>query len=174
MNKQTFFDTEDSLNEDDISKFERKYNLNLPIEYRKHLLSFNGGYCEPSCFYFKDRNIAYRLLSAFQPLTSTSHIHYFFAIKANCVYDLEEEIQTFKINNKRMPNRMLPIACDDGGNLICISCNGKDKGYVYFWDHEREEKYKEIEDDDDDVRNLHFIAKSFTLFLSSLFELKDE
>jgi len=35
--------------------------------------------------------------------------------------------------HKRIPMRFFTIAYDDGGNLICISVSGNDRGKVYFW-----------------------------------------
>jgi hypothetical protein len=174
MKNVEFSETLQNLREEEVNDIENKYHLQLPLEYKTHILRFNGGCCVPSAFNYIDRSIAYRLITLIKPFFSSSRINYFYSIGRNDIYDLEEALATYKLENKRLPKRILPIAEDPFGNVICISCNGKDKGYVYFWDHEREEKYQEIEDDDEDVRNLHFIAKSFTLFLSSLFELKDE
>ena len=39
----------------------------------------------------------------------------------------------------RMPPNLLPIGSDPGGNQVCISLSGDDRGFVYFWDHEHKE-----------------------------------
>jgi hypothetical protein len=33
-----------------------------------------------------------------------------------------------------LPDRLLPIACDSGGNLFCLSCSGQDAGHVIYVD----------------------------------------
>jgi hypothetical protein len=84
-------------------------------------------------------------------------------------YDnLKSSIITFKIEEKRLPSHIIPIAHDPFGNAICLSCGEKDYGYVYFWDHENEVDY--TQSTDDDYNNLYFIAKSFTEFLDGLYE----
>jgi SMI1-KNR4 cell-wall len=60
---------------------------------------------------------------------------------------------------------LIPIAEDDGGNLICISCSDNDKGKIYFWNHEEE-------NEDDLTANLYFVSNSFNEFIDSLVELE--
>ncbi len=76
-----------------------------------------------------------------------------------------------KFDEKRMANHILPIACDALGNLICISCSGKDLGAIYFWDHENEVDYSVS--DDSDYSNLFHIADNLESFLNSLTETLD-
>lgn len=74
-----------------------------------------------------------------------------------------------KMLKGRIPKRLIPFADGPFGNLYVISVRGKDKGSVYYWDHELE--YDEEQDDcrlDDYFGNLTKLANSFTEFVSSL------
>jgi hypothetical protein len=70
------------------------------------------------------------------------------------------------LDEKRLPNHLLPIAHDPLGNLICISCSKEDFGYIYFWDHENAVDY--ANSTDADYSNLYIIAKSFKEFIAGL------
>ena len=70
------------------------------------------------------------------------------------------------VDQVRMPEELVPIAHDPGGNQICIAVAGPKTGAVYFWDHEEEA-------DDDETPgydNVYLIANSFNEFLNSLTE----
>lgn len=151
----TFSQTETQLTVSQIEKVEKKVGLDFPAEYRNHLLKHNGGQCEPNEFDFLENGKA-----------TSSVIDWFLAIYDGEYDNLEDYINTYKIEQKRMPSRILPIAHDPGENLICISCEGVDVGRVYFWDHENEVDYS-VSDDDDDL-NMSLIANSFAEFLGRL------
>ena len=61
----------------------------------------------------------------------------------------------------RIPENLFPIACEDGGSLICLSLSGSDKGAVYYWDY-----YGETQPPSYD--NVYQIAGTFQGFLDSL------
>jgi SMI1-KNR4 cell-wall len=64
----------------------------------------------------------------------------------------------------RVPADLLPVAHAEGGNLVCLSLGGRDRGAVYFWDHE-----EEAEEGASPTReNLYRIAESFHDFAASL------
>jgi SMI1-KNR4 cell-wall len=129
--------------------------LIFPKEYRDHLLTHNGGRCTLKYFHFKG-----------QLKDSFSSIDWFLAICDGKHDNLLRYFYIFKIQRKRLPFRLIPIAHDPGGNLICISCDGVDNGFIYFWDHENEVDYQVA--DDSDFSNLYLIAKSFNEFLDGL------
>jgi len=156
-----FLEVEKSLTENQILAFEQSVNFRLPKEYSEHLLKFNGGRCEPNVCYFYQRNwLGFRRLDA-------TDVRYFFAIYDGEFDNLALKFEVYKIQVKRLQERILPFAGDSMGNLFCISCRGIDEGYIYFWDHEREVKHKSG-NDDDDFRNLNIVAKSFNEFLLNL------
>src|SRR5436853_6401190 len=47
--------------------------------------------------------------------------------------------KTYEVYRGRMPDSVISFADDPGGNAYCIAISGKDRGKVYFWDHEQEE-----------------------------------
>jgi hypothetical protein len=154
----TFSKTEPKINSSNIVELEEYVGLTFPIEYKKHLLQYNGGKCSPNIFAFMENG-----------KQNNSILNWFFAI-SNCEYNnLKEYINTLKIDEKRLPSHILPIADDPGGNLICISCGNNDFGHIYFWDHEKEVDYSV--EDDSNYSNLYLISKSFNQFID---ELKEE
>lgn len=146
---------EHQLNSTQIEELEKYVGLNFPYEYKEHLLKNNGGRCSPNVFQFNENG----------KLTE-SCIDWFLAVYDGEYDNLKDYIETYKIQEKRLPQQMLPIAHDSGGNLICVSCDSEDKGFIYFWDHEGEVNYDITTDKD--YSNLYFIAKSFNEFIDGL------
>lgn len=151
-----FAETEVKIDAFQIEEIEKLIGLKFPVPYKNHLLSHNGGQCIPNSFdFYEDGRM------------SQSSIDWFLAIYDGEFDNLSEYIKTYKLDEKRMPSHMIPIAHDPGGNLICISCGNSDYGFIYFWDHEKETDY--ADSDDEDYSNLHFIANSFHEFLEKLY-----
>jgi hypothetical protein len=74
-----------------------------------------------------------------------------------------------------MPDTMIPIADDGGGNQICLGIKGKERGKVYYWDHHNEwdeqdylEDYGEPMPPEVKFQNVYLIAKSFEDFIQRL------
>lgn len=86
-----FFDTEDTISMSSIEAIEKKYTLNFPLEYKEHLLKYNGGRCEPNIFSFEENGHK-----------TESRVNWFLAIYAGQYDNLEEYIKTYKIENKRL------------------------------------------------------------------------
>lgn len=151
-----FNQTESALSLAQIEEVERFVGLNFPAEYKAHLLKYNGGRCSPNAFKFNECG-----------KISESCVDWFLAIHEGDYDSLTKEIEMVKIEEKRMPSHILPIAHDPGGNLICISCGISDYGKIYFWDHENEVNYETS--NDDDYSNLFLISETLDEFLNSLF-----
>ena len=151
----TFSQTEASLSLSQIEEIEKFVELDFPKEYKDHLLKHNGGQCVPNVFSFREKG-----------KIADSCIDWFLAIYGGEYDNLKREIEMVKIQQKRMPTHILPIAHDPGGNLICISCNSIDNGYIYFWDHEKEVDYNTS--NDSDYSNLYLIANGFNDFINGL------
>lgn len=154
----TFAETEASITLSEIEEIERLVDLKFSEEYKIHLLQFNGGRCSPNIFNFNENG-----------RITESCVDWFLAIHNGKYDNLTNYIYTYKIDEKRLPKQIVPIAHDPGGNLICISCGKKDYSCIYFWDHENEVDYKKS--NDNDYSNLYFIARSFFEFIN---ELKEE
>lgn len=156
----TFFETNDSISNSDISELESYVGLEFPSDYKDYLLKYNGGRCSPDVFSFIEND-----------KETNSSVDWFYGIHDDGSYSLKSNIDIFKIEEKRMPKHILPIAQDPFGNQICISCGSGDYGKVYFWDHENEVDY--FLNDDNDYTNLYYIADGFSKFLDSLISFED-
>jgi hypothetical protein len=137
----------------ELDAFEVRTKIKLPSEYRNWLLKYNGGSPRPRGFVFDERG-----------KRSEANISWFYAIYGadyeGNVTRLEDEIQTFKIKETRVPIDLIPIASASLGNQICLGYQASNLGKVYFWDHERE--------CDGAYDNCYLIANSFNEFIASL------
>ena len=60
-------------------------------------------------------------------------VHFFFGIDGPIEsYSLD---WVYEVASGRIPDNLFPIACDDGGDLLCLSLYGDDAGSVVFWDY---------------------------------------
>jgi hypothetical protein len=109
---------------EDIKTFCQNKQIIFPDEYVKFLSETNGGTPEKTLFQWID--IEERICDG--------HIKKFIPLKY-CIYDSGYYFKTYK---SRLPKGMFPIADDWFGNLICICLSEKDKGKVFFWNHEFE------------------------------------
>jgi hypothetical protein len=141
----------------ELDDLERYAKLPFPEAYRQHVLRYNGGRCEPNVFHFTE-----------QGQRTSSAVDWFLPTRREGWGSLGDYIETYKIDAKRLPTALLPIAHDPGGNLICLCCAGEKVGRVYFWDHESEVDY--TAEADSVQTNLYPIADSLSLFLASLAE----
>jgi cell wall assembly regulator SMI1 len=150
-----FSETGKKITNKQIIKIEKKIGCSFPVEYKNFLLTFNGGECEPCGYTFMENSVE-----------SEGEIRSFFAIGGiDGDYDLAENISDYVIDEQRMPSLYFPIAEDDGGNLICISCNSSDYGNIYCWDHENECDKEGINNYKD---NMYLISLSFDEFIGKL------
>lgn len=141
------------LSEEGLNAVELKFGIMLPAQYRKFILIHNGGFPTPSKFEFigsKGRK-------------ENSTVHYFLSIYDGRYSNFEYHYQDFKIQSRRVPDELVPIAYDSFGNLVCIAVKGEHTGAVYFWDHENEAP-GEIPWS----KNVHLIQPTFEKFLESL------
>lgn len=141
------------ISEEDLVAFEKLVDAELPEVYRTFLEKYNGGYVTP--FYF-------RYIGPYSQ-ESLGGVNYFFGIAdENERFSLQRNLKLAKGN---LPERILPISNNGGGDLICISVSGLDIGKIYFWLHEWSPENEE---------NLFLIADDFDSFLKSLFEYEED
>ena len=149
------FKSELTIGETEIIKIQELLNLTFPESYKNFLLKNNGGKCNPKVFSFFENN-----------RKTESYIEWFLAIYSGKFHNLKKYLLNYKLEEKRMPTHIFPIAHDPGGNLICISCSGVDIGSIYFWNHELEVDYSQV--DDSDYLNLYLIDENFQFSLNKL------
>ena len=141
--------------EEDVAEFEKQLKTSLPADYRQFLLTHNGGMPEASVF-----RINYEL--------GEGIVNDFFGLHDGPNYASLRWHQ--EISRGRMPDILLPIGGDPGGNLICISLGTEDKGAIYFWEHE----FEGDEGEEPIFDNVYRIADSFSQFLNELTPEPDE
>jgi hypothetical protein len=140
--------------EDEVERIEQALaGGRLPEDYRRFLLTHNGGSPEPAGFVLAGPPGPYQ----------DSEVQWFLGI-GDPDYDLEDWFATYRGPEARMPAELLPIAVDPGGNVICLAVAGERRGAVFFWDHEEES-------DPPGWSNVHPIADSFDAFLEGLRDL---
>jgi hypothetical protein len=139
-----------------IAMVEEALRIRLPAQYKQFLLEHNGGRPKLCAFNCRDKTGPY----------SDSVVNWFLAIHDGKYNNFEWFFRTFKVADARLPETLVPIAIDPGGNLICISVSGPDEGAVYFWDHELEPS--PADRSTVGYPNVHLIADSFDEFLVNL------
>ncbi len=142
------------INEQNLNEVERQLGIELPDDYRNFLLSHNGGSPKLNIFPIAGDIIGNRGM-----------LNRFLCIQEGDDDDMRVYVQTYQ---DRVPLNLLPIAYDPGGNLICLSVDGLDKGKVYFWTHEEECE----EGESPSYNNIYFVANSFNDLINSLTDLE--
>lgn len=125
-----------------INEFESQIGEILPKQYRHFLEVHNGGQPWPNCVD----------ISRFPE--SPTDIQVFFGIGRNAESsDLSWNAKTF---DDLVRNKVLPVACDSGGNLFCIILRGEAEGSIVYSDRSRS-----------DMR-LYEVARDFSQFLRAI------
>ncbi len=141
------------LAEEDVAELERLIGRRLPDDYRAFLLANNGGMPVPDAF----------PIHGF-PEEDEGEIQVFFGIGREVESsDLSWNVNTFK---ERVPPNLLPIACNSGGDLICLSVSGDDVGAGLFWDSTDER-------DAPGYENVYKISDTFKGFVESICDPED-
>ncbi|MCG7586875.1 SMI1/KNR4 family protein [Photobacterium sp. OFAV2-7] len=144
------------VSEGEIGILEGFLGSNFPKDYRCFMLEHNGGTPFPDMFKIPtegNRGNSF-LVDSFYPIHSKRSTH-------NLIWYLKEY-------SDRIPNELMAIGQDPGGNQICIAISGKNYGSIYFWDHELE-----CDGEPPSYVNVYFISSSFTEFLGCLSEFDE-
>jgi hypothetical protein len=144
--------TKEKIVEDDLYKLQMKYNFKFPSFIREHYLLYNGGYPEKSLFVGGD-NQEYV-------------VDYFIPIKNDHGRNLFEVLYLL-IDEKIIPNWLIPFADEPGGNLFCFNISEKDNGAIYYYNHE-------FEYGDNPENHIVYLAESLPNFINALVEYEDE
>lgn len=107
-----------------VKQFEEEYRVEFDSEYCKFLIKYNGG-DTPDTIIKKGK--------------FSSDVRLFYGINA------KEKLNKWNIEDWKK-SECIPIAEDTFGNLFCIDITNKDKGSVYFCDHEKGYKKEKIAD----------------------------
>ena len=109
-----------------VRQFERELGYNFPTDYGEFLSSYG---CQTPDGY------AYFQYVDPDPRGTRGILNVFFGIDPGSEYDVTANLEQYQ---GRIPNHLLPIADDPGGNIVCLCVQGANRGAVYFWDHNDE------------------------------------
>lgn len=141
------------LSPEDIRRIESLTGISIPDEYRAFLLKHNGGRPIPNTFPIEGlENNPFGDIQVFFGIDDP--------VESCNVY------WNYEVHKGRIPSNLLPIACDDGGDLICVSLFGEDAGALLFWDRHTEPRQPSYE-------NVYRIAASFSEFIDGIRELPE-
>jgi cell wall assembly regulator SMI1 len=107
----------DSVTQQDISEFEKSFEVRLPKDYKDFLLETNGGRPEKSFFPFEDDGFG---------------IGWFYNLK-NGKYTLEFTLELLWIAEQTIPRNLIPIARGHGADFYCICLDTANYGQIYVW-----------------------------------------
>ena len=144
---------------DEVKQIENEIGSTLPSDYVNFLIHFGGLFLSTASasFYRSDDVI------------DTIGVETIYGFLPDNVDDIISNYHTYQ---SRMPNELIPIACDAGAGEICLSVSGDNKGAVYYWDRYLEEDPEEGEEVG--YSNLFLIARTFDEFINSLEVYDDE
>ena len=133
-----------------IADLESRIGTPLPDQYRQFLLENNGGRPAPD------------IVDVDGIPGASTDLQVFFGISR----DIESSNIDWNIDARsdQVDRRLLPIACDSGGNIFFVSLTGSDRDSVYyhfFWGPGGDGE-------------LHLVATSFASFLEKIRPLEDE
>ena len=149
MNKISLQQTHGPLEESFLGALEQMLGFKLPDNYRDFLKCNNGGRPQG------------RLVFHFFEEADGSVLDNFYGIHPNHDLNLLKKIQYI---GDRIPSDCFPIANDVFGNLILIVVKGRQRGKIYFWDHEMESE----EGQEPTYENMTLVANSFEDFINGL------
>ncbi len=136
------------MEENAVLVLEGFLGVKLPEDYRRYLLEDSNKRPEKNVFLI--------------PGQGDDAINKFFSLTSKN----KEETIPYQLNQykNRMPEEMLPIGNDAGGNIIALSTKGKKRGGIFFWDHDREAD----QEPQPYYENLILISDNFSSFLEQL------
>jgi hypothetical protein len=136
------------LSESEISNFEKDLGMALPEQYRQFLGEFNGGIPTPDIVDVDGL-----------PGTSTD-VQVFFGIRRS----VESSCLDWNLASlaERLDPGLLPIACDSGGSVFCLSLRESDYGAVLYCD------LQSVFADFDADPDLYPVASGFEEFLNRI------
>jgi SMI1 / KNR4 family (SUKH-1) len=164
------------MSQSDLMNLEQRLQVRLPNIYRWFLLNYGG-------IGFR-HHISFRPISPLPEHLSVSgigDIDFLYGPESDArdEYSLMEMLRCY---SDRMPENLIPIGGEIGGNQICLGIRGPEAGKIYYWDHHNEwdeEDYLEQGlpvPPDMKFQNVHLIADSFEDFIARLYiaEAADE
>ena len=143
MDELFFINSAEPIKPEDVTNLQQKYSLSFSKDYIELILRYNGG--RPSRTLYESDNESL-IFSELFPIKNAS-------------YTIENAILKFKIDDKIIPDYLIPIGADPADNLICLSQDAKNYGSIYVWVH-------------DSGKSLRYISSSLHEVLNNLKEFE--
>lgn len=136
-----------NITRSDIAKVEKIFQIKFPSEYIGIVLEHDGGYPKPNRF---NVNGAEEIFNNLLSFNEDDYIN---------IVDTYEDVED------RLIKRIIPIAEDPFGNLICFDYSKDDRPVVVFWEHEKAFNNKE--------NALTFVCNTFSELMDMLYESEE-
>lgn len=137
--------------DEQFAAIEAQIGASLPEDYRAFLTTTNGGRVWPEAFRYAGSS-------------KGSLLDVIFSLGVGgAVRDLANEARTW---SDRVPRDLLPIARDQGGNLVCLGVRGPRTGRIFMWSRQLAPSPR----DPSSYENVWQIASSLAEFLDSFHE----
>jgi hypothetical protein len=141
-----------------IRSAELRCGIRLPEILASFLKENNGGYPDREIFDYFDLSPN----AGKGPKAGSSLLSHFLGIDRSI--QSEDIVEMYKMFHERIPDGLMPIARDAGGNIVAIAHAGPYYGRIYFWDFGLEVPGY------DKMPGFYYVSDSLTSFIDSLTE----
>lgn len=114
-----FILTKDPIDQEEYDQFIADFGLNIPAEYRDHILQINGGAPFPNYFVREEDDAEFGIAHFFYIKNGSNTLEKLL----DNLYDEEDPV---------LSRDFFPFAYDQGGNYFCIRLDGVHYGNVYM------------------------------------------
>jgi hypothetical protein len=162
------------MTEEELAAIESSLGERLPEDFRDFVRSYGDAMFGAETWFRPVQSLSISP-SPFKDMPSRvlegGAFSYFYGSSAG-KQSLAESIALYR---GRMPDTIIPIGDEGGGNQICLGIKGSERGKVYYWDHENtwsERRYREYfrrpMPPEVKFQNLYLVAESFEDFIQRL------
>jgi hypothetical protein len=162
------------MTEEELSAIEKNLGEILPEDYRELVRAYGAAMFGAETWFRPMRSLSISP-SPFKEMPSRvlegGAFSHFYGSSAG-KQSLASHIERYKA---RMPDTIIPIGDEGGGNQICLGIRGNERGKVYYWDHENEwceegyrEHFRRPMPPEVKFQNVYLVAESFEDFITRL------
>jgi hypothetical protein len=171
----------DPMPEDELIEIEDYLGDTLPLDYRGFVKTYGAAdfnkLVEFALLEKQPSHPVSNVLGFAVPRYDRAPFSHFYGSRSGN-HSLARAIEALK---GRMPETLIPIADDGGGNQICLGIKGQERGKVYYWDHNNEWDEEDFLEDygtpmppEVKFQNVYLAANSFEDFIDRLEVLEDQ
>jgi hypothetical protein len=146
-----------------IAESEIKLGGTFPDDYREFLRDINGGLILTDPSFLATDHGSEPEVWTLKRLLGIDPCEFWSISSERFAYDF----------NERVPNLIIPIGILAASYRICLSLRKKDYGHIYMWGPRHLWPFDDDLPNKKNMKDLFFIAKSFTEFLALLKPLSD-